>query len=169
METPSSILIILASVFSGVEKFSFPHHFFFLFSPRETSPFEALPSLFPTLSCPRSPLHFALLLFEHRENFRFTALTFSTTLPATFHHSLPKDPTCHVSPFLVPSDPARSVTGAVPHQLFSRSGRGEVKNGRVDLAVAKSVGNMVTIREKNYPYVCARACVRGGKNTPLSN
>ena len=54
METPSSILIILASVFSGVEKFSFPHHFFFLFSPRETSLFEALPSLFPTLS--RSPL-----------------------------------------------------------------------------------------------------------------
>lgn len=54
METPSSILIILASVFSSVEKFSFPHHFFFLFSPRETSLFEALPSLFPTLS--RSPL-----------------------------------------------------------------------------------------------------------------
>lgn len=148
---------------------NFPfHHFFFLsFSLSLSFPSRAtclllllLLLFFPTLSRPLQPSPCSLVCSSNTEkNFRPTALTFSTTIPPPLSIiPLPsnKDPTCHVSPFLAPSDPARSVTGAVPHQLFSRSGAGEVKNGRVDLAVAKSgIGNMVTIRV--YMCVCVRA------------
>ena len=164
METSSSILIILvfSSVFSqiflSITFSSFPSLFLF---PRETSHASPPPPP-PLLSNPiTSTSTFSLLarlLLEHREKFSsHRAYIFNYHPPPLSIIPLPsnKDPTCHVSPFLAPSDPARSVTGAVPHQLFSRSGAGEVKNGRVDLAVAKSgIGNMVTIRV--YMCVCAR-------------
>lgn len=165
METSSSILIILvfSSVFSqiflSITFSSFPSLFLF---PRETSHASPPPPP-PLLSNPiTSTSTFSLLarlLLEHREKFSsHRAYIFNYHPPPLSIIPLPsnKDPTCHVSPFLAPSDPARSVTGAVPHQLFSRSGAGEVKNGRVDLAVAKSgIGNMVTIRV--YMCVCVRA------------
>lgn len=147
---------------------NFPFHHFFFLSFSLSFPSRDQPRVSSSSSSSSFQpyhVHFNLLLARsfaprtQRKIFVPPRLHFQLPSPPHFPSfpSLPnKDPTCHVSPFLAPSDPARSVTGAVPHQLFSRSGAGEVKNGRVDLAVAKSgIGNMVTIRV--YMCVCVRA------------
>lgn len=153
--------------FFFVEEIFVPIAFSFAFFPSRGRPRVSRSS--PSFAAPPNPITRSLLSRAQR-NFRLIALIhFRYSFLRLFPFASPKKdpPTCHVSPFLVRS--LRGCRSSFCQLVLSRISSFRdpgVKNGRVDLAVAKSVGNMVTMRGKKDPCVCV--CV-GSKNVPPSN